>query len=388
MEEALGKKVEASEDVVRERLAAKGEVLRKRKLKEAKHEVWEMIAGLKDFEVLAKAIWTVLNGTDETEVAVSCEKLRSAVAAILGKDTRLSADIKRLYPDSKPVDEEVPRVHPPFSPSEASMGIACYPADSDDSEDDEAGVPTPTSSEFPYPDIFQEPSLLTLADISDLTDILVPLPGGNRPGDSPVPVDKLQQEEVNSLSVIAVSGASVSVLGEINTPPPSGPAASGTMSAEVIFRLPNVTFKAILEFFQRAVNVSRFAGWFPSHQGRQSGTKQGNLRMVSLTPAQFRELCADLYDELVRRNVEDRNRSSGDQGAPRQVQHGHPKGLHPKRVAARGKLTGLRDSRFVDLIRDVMLELEKRCLAEKVGYGSVRLSAVLGYGGGEGGMSG
>lgn len=268
------------------------------------------------------------------------------------------------------------------------MSIICYPADSDDSDDDESGPPTPSSSVFPYPDSPPEPRLLTLADISDPATILVPLLNLKSLEDnSPEP-------PLNSLSVITVSGSGVDIAplpkhnipSEMSTLPPPEEA----LSAETVFRLPEVSLQVILGFYQRAISVSRYARHFSTDDWNRSrafrpGSAKVAQKMVGLTSPQFRELCTDVYDELVRRNVEEKNKSKGN--STPQASFREPEGLHPKRVVAREKLRWLPHSRLLDLISDIVGELKKRSLGEEMGraaaaHGYVpsaaRLSAVLG----------
>jgi hypothetical protein len=161
-----------------------------------------------------------------------------------------------------------------------------------------------------------------------------------------------------------------------------------------------VTDQVILDFFHRALRVSRFASHFSSAgTARHHPSTSQQQKLESLSSRHFRELCTDLYDELVRRNVADQNKDRRE--SVEQVMFFDPQGLHAKRVDARGRLASLGDEQLVKMIGLVVGELERRCLASASGAsshsprvqelyarealrnekGSARLSAVQGIAG-------
>ncbi|KAK4150687.1 hypothetical protein C8A00DRAFT_17832 [Chaetomidium leptoderma] len=364
---------------------------------ETRGEVWDMMRGLKD---LGTAVWfvlTILESPSDDDVATNRENLRTAVAEIMGKDNALSREIKRLYPEPEaglpPSNEAVNpgssteiRIYHPPSPSD-SVAIVCED-DSDDS-DSEDGPPTPSSSVFPFPDTVLEGHLATLANISALDDVLIPIaPPETSEPDEPTP----PQRDSNPLKVITVStsGVDISPLPSDLDTSLSQPTPDTALSADAVFQLPDVTDTIVLDFFRRALQVSRFALGFPRGQPRLGYpvhcAAQGR-KLETLRPRQMRELCTDLYDELVRRNVEDQNRNRRE-SASSPVEFVEPEGLDVKRMLARAKLARMRDAPFGRFMRGVLLELERRsqtCLpaeeeedVESAAAGLAKLSAVQG----------
>lgn len=76
-------------------------------------------------------------------------------------------------------------------------------------------------------------------------------------------------------------------------------------------------------------------------------------KLLKLSPAQFKELSTDVYDELKRRI--DESRGEPDFLLPKSS-------FHPKRNQARHKLASLPQSRFKDLVSDISYEIERRDL--------------------------
>lgn len=74
-------------------------------------------------------------------------------------------------------------------------------------------------------------------------------------------------------------------------------------------------------------------------------------KLLRLSPAQFKELSTDVYDELRRRI--DESRGELDYLLPKST-------FHPKRNQARQKLASLPQSRFKDLVADISYEIERR----------------------------
>ncbi|KAL2021777.1 hypothetical protein VTK56DRAFT_6720 [Thermocarpiscus australiensis] len=370
---------------------------------EARGEVWDMMRGLQDFGASTWFILTILESPSDDDVANSCETLRAAVAAILGKDNELCREIKTLYPDPETgaldhleqatavstLDESI------ISPCESTTTenqcrqstsvstVVIALDDTDDSDDEASGPPTPASSEFPR---LYEQRLATLADISSLDAIVIPVPHRtNGPGTE-------TQHGTHSLEVITVScaGVDISPLRQLcsaeDQEAPPVPAPETTLSAETVFQLPEVTEAVVLDFFRRAVHVSRFAQASATATGFSPRARD---KLRGLSPPQFRKLSTDVYDELVLRNVEERNKGLG-----RAVGRAHilePQALGPLRVASRERLSGLSDMQLRDVILAVMDELEDRIQATgpepkqswsngRSRTSTARLSAVLGDG--------
>ncbi len=311
----------------------------------------------------------------ETDVATSREDLRMAVAEILGKENDLSRSIKELYPEPEPVpvlsrlegtEADATETASPesstairiYSLSDDHDHDSVYELDSDDSDSDsDAGPPTPSSSEFPFPDTAVEGRSTSIADIFCLDDILIPL------SEPPHPV-RPSQRDSDTLKVITVStsGVDISPLPQDLDPSQSQPIPEMALSADAIFRLSEVTDSAVLDFYHLALRVSRFAPLFADRKlplGSSDYRASQRKKMAELEPRQFRELCTDLYDELVRRNVEDQNRSRRLGGA-RQVEVVEPAGFGIKRVCARRRLSGLNDGQLVSVVGAVMDELARK----------------------------
>jgi len=74
-------------------------------------------------------------------------------------------------------------------------------------------------------------------------------------------------------------------------------------------------------------------------------------KLLELSDRQFEELCVDVYDELLRRQVYD---EPNHQFLPESRLY------HPKRNQARKKLSALLPLRFGHLVEDILLELKRR----------------------------
>ncbi|KAK4039421.1 hypothetical protein C8A01DRAFT_36631 [Parachaetomium inaequale] len=392
---------------------------------ERRGEVWDMMKGVKD---LGTAVWfvlTILESPSDDDAATSRANLQAAVAAILGKDNELSRDVRELYPDlnsrlsrletdmastdgGSSLGQNTPRsstlstdtlVFRTATPSD-KLVIVCDVDDSD--SDSEGGPPTPSSSEFPFPDADMDPEgyQATLALMTNPSVVRVPVPAStNRsmPGpdmdilplsnttnsssddtDEPTPTHRASRP----LKVITVStsGVDISPLpSDLDTSSLPQPTPDTALSADAVFQLPEVTDQIVLDFFRRALRVSRFAAQFAddsrlskrppppagcddhNHMTHLSSQRQ---KLENLRPRQLRELCTDLYDELVRRNVEDQNRGRGRGGGgadSERVRFVEPEGFNVKRVYARGRLAGMGDAHLVRSIAVVLGELERRC---------------------------
>ena len=310
----------------------------------------------------------------ENDVATSREDLRTAVVEILCKENDLARSIKELYPEPGPGlgrleggEADTTETASPGSSTAIriySLSLSAnrdhasvYEVDSDDSDSDsDAGPPTPSSSEFPFPDTAVEGHSASIADISCLDDILIPL------AELPQPVQPPQRDS-DTLKVITVStsGVGISPLPQDLDPLRSQPTPETALSADAIFRLPEVTDSAVLDFYHLALRVSRFAPLFPAGKLPREGSEHRasqRKKMAELEPRQFRELCTDLYDELVRRNVEDQNRN-WPKGV-RQVELVEPAGFSVKRVCARRRLSGLNDGQLASVVGAVMDELARK----------------------------
>jgi hypothetical protein len=87
-------------------------------------------------------------------------------------------------------------------------------------------------------------------------------------------------------------------------------------------------------------------------------------KLAELAPHQFRVLCTDLYDELVRRNLEDQNRSRARPGSlVIRADPVQPDGFDIKRVCARRRLSTLSDGQFVSFVGSVLEELARKSQA-------------------------
>ncbi|KAL2146137.1 hypothetical protein VTI28DRAFT_4977 [Corynascus sepedonium] len=152
-------------------------------------------------------------------------------------------------------------------------------------------------------------------------------------------------------------------------------AAAAALSADAIFGLPEVTDQVVLDFFDRAIRVSRFASQFHgvnggdhSHTAASPSASQ-RQKLQGLQPRQLRELCTDLYDELVRRNVEDqmshkernKNRRKDGQSPGSEIESAELEGLSAQRACAKGRMATLSNGDFARCMAAVIKELEMRC---------------------------
>lgn len=91
----------------------------------------------------------------------------------------------------------------------------------------------------------------------------------------------------------------------------------------------------------------------PRSKTSSSRATRAREKLLKLSPAQFKELSTDVYDELRRRI--DESRGEPDYLLPKSS-------FHPKRNQARQKLSSLPQSRFKDLVSDISYEIERRDL--------------------------
>ncbi|KAK4448986.1 hypothetical protein QBC34DRAFT_406489 [Podospora aff. communis PSN243] len=134
------------------------------------------------------------------------------------------------------------------------------------------------------------------------------------------------------------------------------------ISCESVFRLPHVTHPVILQLFRYATGASaRFAN--PEAVSTLSKERQRSAidKIKVLQDHQMKELCVDVYDELVRRNLKDKKAEAGG----RLVTTVEPpvvlETFSERRNQARVKLSTLSDTRFMNLLADVRGDLERRC---------------------------
>ncbi|KAH6839583.1 hypothetical protein B0I37DRAFT_394082 [Chaetomium sp. MPI-CAGE-AT-0009] len=370
---------------------------------ERRGEVWDLMKGVEDFWTGAEFVVTILEDVFDEETATALENLRTAVADILRKDDRLSREINRLYPGLNPrasrletagvstilgsslgrdtsgpsSDGLIPR---PVRPSD-NAAIVRDTDDSDASDSDsEPVILTPTSSEFPLSEPGEEESdpgyQLSLAPIINFGALRVPVAMSEEPytrriaahRDSidehppPIPPPIFNSSSLRVLTV-STSGVDISPLPEdIDTSLPQR-TPNKALSADAVFQLPNITDQIVLDFFRRALVVSRFATQFANgklpHTGSSGRPSAPKEQLEHLRPRQLRELCTDLYDELVRRNLEDQNKSRRESAD--EVQFVEPEGFSAKRRQARRKLFNLTDDSMAKFITLVLGELETRC---------------------------
>ncbi|KAJ4286589.1 component of the polarisome [Collariella sp. IMI 366227] len=336
---------------------------------------------------------TVLESPSRHDAESARENLEAAVAAIIGQESALAREIKVLYPEPEPAvinpgsGTEI-LVYRPSTPVEGAS-IACNLDDSNDS-DSETGPLTPSSSEFPFPDTYFDGRLATLADFSKLNAIIIPLaqPGYYGQFDDPEPSIKTSSKNTSipitpqhpslsrQLSPAPLEVITISTSGVDIAPLPQGierlsltqPPFDTTqaVSAESIFHLPEVTNKAVLDFFRRAVKVSRLSAQFAreDHSRYDKHGPSQREKIKTLGGKKFRELCTDLYDELVRRNVEDQSRNDDNLkrngSVDKRVRFAVADGFDTPRVQARRRLQTLSDRQMVSFITVVMAELERR----------------------------
>lgn len=91
----------------------------------------------------------------------------------------------------------------------------------------------------------------------------------------------------------------------------------------------------------------------PRSKTTSSRATRAREKLLKLSPAQFKELSTDVYDELRRRI--DESRGEPDYLLPKSS-------FHPKRNQARQKLSSLPQTRFKDLVSDISYEIERRDL--------------------------
>ncbi|KAK3296518.1 uncharacterized protein B0H64DRAFT_171579 [Chaetomium fimeti] len=363
---------------------------------ERRAEVWDLMKGVKDFGTAVWSVMTIFESPSDDEAATGQANLWTAVADILCKENDLSKEINRLYPGLNPRASrlEIPGVstiegsslgRDTFGPGSGDLiprparlsDNAIIISDIDDSDnsdsDSEADMLTPTSSEFPLSEPDEEgPELgyqLSLAPVINPGVVRVPVamsmkPHARRVAGYGIDTD-LQPPPIfdsRSLRVLTVStaGVEMSPLPEdIDTSLPQR-TPNKALSAEAVFRLPDITDKIVLDFFHRALEVSRFAAQFANgrfpHTGPQSAETEA---LQNLKPRRLRELCTDLYDELVRRNVEDQNK--GRRESADKVQFVEPEGFNAKRRYARKRFAAMEDRHIVTFIAPVLRELDRRC---------------------------
>lgn len=319
------------------------------------------------------------------------------MADILGRDNQLSKELHRLYPDlnprlssldtagistmggtffdaATPMSSDDALIFRPASRSNNATVVYDIDDSGDSDSDSEPAIDTPTSSVFPLSEEDKQLELgyhLTLIPILDPSVIVVPIAMSVNPDHCNTQAWRIKEEhspsffDSRSLRVLTVStaGIDISPLPEdFDTSLPQC-APNKTLSADAVFQLPEITDQIVLDFFRRALNVSRFAARFRGGRlpytgcGSRSTDEEDTLR--GLLPGQLRELCTDLYDELVRRNVEDQNK--GRRESADKAQFVEPEGFNAKRRRARRKLADMEDEHLVKFIALVLRELDTRC---------------------------
>jgi hypothetical protein len=281
-----------------------------------------------------------------------------------------------FFDAATPMSSDDALIFRPASPSDNTIVIYDIDDSGDSDSDSEPGIDTPTSSVFPLSEPDKEGPILgyhlTLAAIINPSVIRVPVAMSVNPHPCETSAWQRVRDEHStsllnsrSLRVLTVStaGIDISPLPEDFDTSLSQRAPNKTLSADAVFQLPEITDQIVLDFFRRALNVSRFAAQFENGKfpytgcGGRSTEEEDKLR--GLSPEQLRELCTDLYDELVRRNVEDQNkdwRESADK-----AQFVEPEGFNAKRRRARQKLAAMEDKHLVKFIALVLRELDTRC---------------------------
>ncbi|KAH6627370.1 hypothetical protein F5144DRAFT_651707 [Chaetomium tenue] len=369
---------------------------------ERRGEVWDLMKGVKDFGTAVWFLLTIFESPSSDEAAMGRANLSTAVADIMVKDNALSKMIHKLYPDLNPrlssletagvstmggsslgVDTLRSNSGAVVFGSASTSDNAAITYDIDDSgdsdSDSEPGIDTPTSSVFPISEPDEEgPELgyqLTLAAILNPSVVRVPVAMSVNPNPYKSRPWRITNEHppsslnLSSLRVLTVStaGIDISPLPEdIDTSlPPSAP--NKTLSADAVFQLPDITDEIVLDFFRRALHVSRFAARFENGKFPYTGcggrSTEEEDKLGGLLPRQLRELCTDLYDELVRRNVEDQNK--GRRESADKAQFVEPEGFNAKRRRAREKLADMEDEHLVKFIALALRELNRRCGANE-----------------------
>ncbi|EAQ88710.1 predicted protein [Chaetomium globosum CBS 148.51] len=369
---------------------------------ERRGEVWDLMKGVKDFGTAVWFFLTIFESPSPDEAATGRANLVTAVADIMVKDNALSKTIHILYPDLNPRLSSLETagistmggsslgVDTLRSSGDAVVFGSATPSDKanitydiddsgDSDSDSEPGIDTPTSSVFPISEPDEEgPELgyqLTLAAILNPSVVRVPVAMSVNPHPYKARPWRITNEHppsslnLSSLRVLTVStaGIDISPLPEdIHTSlPPSAP--NKTLSADAVFQLPDITDEIVLDFFRRALHVSRFAARFENGKFPYTGcggrSTEEEDKLGGLLPRQLRELCTDLYDELVRRNVEDQNK--GQRESADRAQFVEPEGFNAKRRRAREKLADMEDEHLVKFIALALRELDRRCGANE-----------------------
>ncbi|KAK3374650.1 hypothetical protein B0H63DRAFT_480684 [Podospora didyma] len=235
------------------------------------------------------------------------------------------------------------------------------------------------------------PSAITLSDVSNLSALTIPISPKELADSSchykpdtvavtttteapKIHVERSKTQDTPTVLVIRTSPTTTtfgSGSGEKTTVLPPNPRGLPDLSSscDAVFQLPQVTESVMAEFFRRAVSVSkaRFAKLFSDRMAAEAAAESGHgtdatgrrtnntekLRQLSL--GQLKELCVDVYDELVRRNKVD---SYGQTSVP--VALLPVKELAEQRNQARTRLSRLNDGYFFNLIWDCYRELEQR----------------------------
>ncbi|KAK0623749.1 hypothetical protein B0T14DRAFT_517003 [Immersiella caudata] len=137
-----------------------------------------------------------------------------------------------------------------------------------------------------------------------------------------------------------------------------------TSSCEGIFYVPCCNNAIILQLFRYAIGRSkRFAGLKVASTLPEQRQRKAVDKLKALKGNQMKELCVDVYDELVRRNIKDENDGEALGGRPgtRMEPPIVMETSSERRNQARVRLTTLVDTRFYNLLVDVCGDLERRC---------------------------
>lgn len=137
-------------------------------------------------------------------------------------------------------------------------------------------------------------------------------------------------------------------------PPPPGPGPNG----------PGRKYSAAVLEEQLAQHHAVLRDFIAQSQREDTSYQPHNRardKLLRLSPIQFQELSTDVYDELLRRQDEQRTQDANGNVPPHIPRALPPKqNFHPKRNQARQKLATLASKKFRELATDVLFELERR----------------------------
>ncbi|KAK4244028.1 hypothetical protein C7999DRAFT_35619 [Corynascus novoguineensis] len=403
---------------------------------ERREEIQDLVKGLQEFGMAVWFLLTILESPTGEDVSTTRASLWTAVTGMLEKNRELCKFIEKgaamkvdsqssSASDGSSTAENTPRssidtVLNRAEDSQNGSAVDRYIEDGANSDSDsEPGPPTPSSSVFSLPASAWWERKMSLNSFQSLDSILIPVATPTDPPDlgttgfslrntadyeSDSDADEPflpQRRPSDPLKIVTISTAGVGIsplpealnnnIGPGPSPDPSrilpqlsgngehgdtaAAAAAAALSANAIFGLPEVTDQVVLDFFDRAIRVSRFASRFhgvnggdQSHTAASPSASQ-RQKLQGLRPRQLRELCTDLYDELVRRNVEDqmshkgRNKSKTKDGRSPggELESAKLEGLSAERACAKGRMVAMTDDDFARCMAAVIEELEMRC---------------------------